>query len=118
MWYTWSKPRIFRAVQTDLVPVRPRPRTRHFMGTVRVHFVLSILVGEGDSSMLFFFFLGGFFLNELILDFDLVYIYSGRKGGFMLHLSPTFIYLELSTYIDILIQTTPIFPILAFHAVL
>lgn len=55
MWYTWSKPRVFRAVQTDLVPVRPRPRTRHFMGTVRVHFDLSMLVG-GDSSMVFCFF--------------------------------------------------------------
>lgn len=45
MWYTWSKPRIFRAVQTDLVPVRPRPRTRHFVGTVRVHFGLLMFVG-------------------------------------------------------------------------
>lgn len=47
MWYTWSKPRIFRAVQTDLVPVRPRPRMRHFMGTVRVHFDLLMFVGGG-----------------------------------------------------------------------
>lgn len=36
MWYTWSKPRIFRAVQTDLVPVR-------------VHFDLLMFVGGGGG---------------------------------------------------------------------
>lgn len=39
------------ALHIDFVPVRPAPRTRHLMGTVRVDCVRSMLVGNAASSI-------------------------------------------------------------------